>query len=573
MDKVLKFIWCHREDNWLWLGVICITCSIVMLAFPVMGVPEGYDIAQHLRFAAAYREAMLDGSLIPLWSSVENLGFGSVGIRFYPPFADYLLGITQLFANDWYETLSLNSFFWMFPGCIGVYFWVKEIRSSMTAAVAAMFYALFPYHLLQVYLFQLYAEFVASAILPFCFLFATRLIRRGRPADTLGLALSCSLLVLTHIPSSMIGLGSLSIYAGCLIDWKNPKFAIKKLAIAASITIGTTLFYLVRLLTELDWVKHSADQFSTGFYDHGRHLFPLLYNFGDLYWQRLLWILDLTIIFTAVALIPLSYCVVRLGKFAFFEKFEWKMIVGITLTGLFSFFMLSMLSGFVWNTFTALQKTQFPWRFLSVGSLMGVVALSVAVPTLLENYSRFSRLIVYPVVMLIFVISLFDLTQVILMAGQLPRAKFYELVVDKRSDQACSCWWPVWAEGKALDDRQLIAANDRNVSISSWEPADRAFTVGNGDPMDLRVATFYYPYWKATVNGKPTQVKMDENGVILIPVSSEASTVRLYFEEPFINRVALWFSLLTWAGVLVVIGVYLKNRILQAGPTPTLSNM
>lgn len=561
METALKFIWDHQDDNWLWLAVIFVACTIVMLAFPIMGVPEGYDITQHLRFAASYHDAILDGSFLPVWSSIENFGFGSVGIRVYPPFADYLLGITQIFTNDWYNTLSLNSVIWMFPGCIGVYLWVKEIRSSMVAAFAAILYAIFPYHLLQVYLFQLYAEFVASAILPFCFLFVTRLIRRGKPADTIGLAVSCSLLILTHIPSSMIGFASLGIYASCLIDWKEFQNALKKIAAASFIALCGTAFYLVPLCVEMEWVKHDTDQFSTGFYDHGRHLFPLIYNFGDLYWQRLLWILDLTIIFTFVALIPLLFCNVRLTKFDFRGKRERKMLFGITVTGLFSFFMLSMVSGFVWNTITFLQKTQFPWRFLSVGSLMAVVALAVAVPTVVERYKGFSRVIVYPVVLLIFSISVFDFTQIILMAGQLPRAEFYELTVNKMGDQACSCWWPVWAEGKAFENKERLTAGNRNVSISWWKTATREFSVTQGEPVDVRVATFYYPYWKATVNDLPIEIGMDENGVITVPVPSAASSVRLYFEEPFIYRIAGWLSFFTWATLLLVLGNYLRKNI------------
>ena len=561
MKSVSRILHRHRNDDWVWLSIICLVCFLVMLAFPILGVPDGYDIAQHLRFAATYQEAISDGTLLPVWSSIENLGFGSVGIRFYPPLADYVLAVTNVFINDWYETLSLNSVAWMFPGCIGVYFWVKEIRSPAQAGFAAILYAIFPYHLLQVYLFQLYAEFVASAILPFCFLFLTRLLKRGRTADTFGLAVACSLLILSHIPSSIIGFLSLALFGALLMDWKNPRLILRQIGLAMLVTCGATAFYVVRLVTEVDWVTHNQDRFSTGFYDHGRHLFPLVYNFGDLYWQRLLWILDLTIVFTFIAFIPLTFFVLRSRAIASRETFERTFLLGVAVTGLFSFFMLTGLSGFIWNTFTILQRTQFPWRFLSIGSLMAVVIIGVTIPTLVHQFRRYSRLFVYPIVILVLAISIFDLTQIILMAGQLTREKFYELVVDKIPDEACSCWWPIWGDRKALEDPERAEVSNRKVVISSWKRESRAFSVGDGAQGDLRIATFYYPYWKATVNAHTVQIKTDESGAILIPIGREAADVHLYFEEPTINKVALYISLATWLMLLLVASVWLVRKL------------
>src|SRR5678816_2045467 len=104
MSIVANSSWSSDNRNWVWLMRISIICSLLMLGFPV---PEGYDISQHLRFASDYHEAILNGSFIPRWASVDNFGFGGIGIRFYPPFADVFLAITQIFTNDWYKTLLI----------------------------------------------------------------------------------------------------------------------------------------------------------------------------------------------------------------------------------------------------------------------------------------------------------------------------------------------------------------------------------------------------------------------------------------------------------------------------------
>jgi uncharacterized membrane protein YfhO len=140
-----------------------------------------------------------------------------------------------------------------------------------------------------------------------------------------------------------------------------------------------------------------------------------------------------------------------------------------------------------------------------------------------------------------------------MMAAPLPREKFYKMMVNNREEQACSCWWPVWANDRAFENTEKVTVSNRNVGIATWESANRSFTVSQGEPMEARVATFYYPYWKASVNGQPAEVKMDENGVILIPIPAEASKVRLYFEEPYYYAIAFWISALTWIFLLLAI--------------------
>ena len=190
---------------------------------------------------------------------------------------------------------------------------------------------------------------------------------------------------------------------------------------------------------------------------------------------------------------------------------------------------------------------------MSVASLMASVSLAFAVSLLLERYRRFRYLILFPTVALILGTLLFGIST-ILAAKKMPLEEFYQRQVDNRSEEGCACWWPVWANKEAFENRERVTAIARNVEVSTWGAETRRFDVGAGQPEDVRVATFYYPYWKATVNDQPAEVKMDENGVILIPVGSEAAKVHLYFEEPFINRATLLLSLLTWAGLLIGVG-------------------
>lgn len=538
-----------------WLVLIAICCVLLMIAFPLAGTPIGYDLAQHFRFAAEYNAAIADGKLMPLWADVDNLGFGSIGVRFYPPLADLALGLTQFFTGDWFTTTWINSFFWMFPGAFGVYFWVRQFRDAVYAAFAAILYSAMPYHVLQIYQLQLYSEFVAAAILPFCFLFSTRLARRGRMSDLVGLAVSSSLLLHTHLPASMIGFAGLAIYTALIIEWRSPFGLLWKYAIAGSLTIASAAYYLVRLITEINWVKHSSAEFSSGFFDHRTHFFPLFNNFGDNYWGLNLWLLDATVVFVGSLLIPLILGCFVWRRSTLIEKFERKLLVAVSVTGVFGLFMLSGLSAPVWKTVTVFQKIQFPWRFLSLVSLMAAVSFSLALPVFAATYKRASRVFIYGAITLMIGVAMFDLTQVIGMAGLAPRDKYYESVVSKRSEESCKCWWPTWAEKAAFDNAEKVSAYDREVNITAWNKISRSFNVSAGNPTEVRVATFYYPYWKATVNGKAVELSKDENGALLVPVPADAASVNIYFEEPGFYRVAAYLSIMAFGAFLVMICV------------------
>lgn len=162
------------------------------------------------------------------------------------------------------------------------------------------------------------------------------------------------------------------------------------------------------------------------------------------------------------------------------------------------------------------------------------------------------------------------------MSGPLDRDSFNEKVVYKRANDFCTCWWPTWAQRESLDNPFSIIASNRATQITEWAPVERGFAIESGDTTDLDVATFYYPRWKATVNGEPVEVGIGTNGTIKIAIPSEKSNVRLYFEEPLIIVSAMYVSALSWIGIafsLVALGVrsfgrnylvFLGNRNKQA---------
>ena len=552
----LRNIFAENSDNtYLQLACILTTACLMMTPVAFLGIPENYDLAQHIRFAMTYHDSILRGDLFPGWAGLENGGFGSIGIRYYPPVAYYLLAFTQLLTGDWYDSIWINCLFWMAVSGVGVYFWIKEISSGWQAVFTAVVYIIIPYHVSQIYQLFLFAEFAAAAILPFCFWFATRLIKRGNFFDVLLFSIAFSLLILTHIPTTIIGSISLGIYVLFLIDWKDFKKILINFAIAFGLCVSATAFHLIRLISEVNWVKHNSSQFySSGFYDYKKFLFPLYLSDTASYIKKLLWVFDLQIIFCVLLFIPMTIFLLKRSNKDVLDSHKNKFFNSVFFTGLFSIFIMTIPSSFIWDNFSLLQKIQFPWRWQSIASLLGSISFTFGISFLILRFRNLKKFFLYITIFIILVFSIFNVTQNIIVSTPLSREKFSEKLIKMQDEIGCNCWWTTWADNSAFNRSDKINIESRNSESIMWENENREFKIEAGTSSgNVRIATFYHPYWKAKVNENPVKVEADQDGSILIPVPAETSNVKMYFSEPLKNDAAVVLSLLAWAFILGIL--------------------
>lgn len=560
MNREVSFL--KDISNWFCLGVVLLFCIVTFLV-PILlwGLPDGYDLWTDLRFASAFSETLKNGSYFPVWAN-DNFGYGSIGIRFYPPIAFYGLALAHLATGDWFIALCINLTAWMYLGCVGIYFFVREWGTPLQAMTAGMIYAIVPQHLVELYTYFLYAEFAAWGVTPFVFLFVTRVCHGNKWIDVCLFALSYSVLILTHIPTTIIVSICLPVYVLALMDWRRFRETITKLAVAIALTLMATSFSWIKIVTEFNWIAHNDPKWSTGKYGFSAWLFPNVLEERSNYLQVLgSWLLDITILLTIFLLIPaFIYLFISLKKST--NDSVRKVIIAVTTTAMFAFFMLSKPSLLIWNHAWFLQKIQFPWRWLSVLSLLGIIAFSLSIQKLIEINKKLIRWIIYPSLGLVVSMMMFNITQTIIPSEPIPQADFGEINKKLKSEPIFEGWWAVWAKAEAFENREKASIKNRQIEVTKWELLSKEFIVQSGDPTDMRVATFYYPYWRATVNDQVIKVDKNEFGVITIPLQSEVSHVKLYFEEPNQIRTATKISLLSWLFLFAIpIASYLFNSL------------
>jgi len=527
-----------------YLVLIAAFALVAMLPMYFCGVTGGNDQAQHYQFAWTVYESLKSGEIYPSLAGGTNHGFGDVGLRFYPPLTYYILAAAYGALGDWYYATMLAFTLVFFAGGVGIYLWASEELDRETSLIAAAIYTFAPYHLNLIYTNGLMAEFFATAILPFCFLYLTRICRGGRWLDVVAFAVAFALLVLTHLPLTIIGAIAMAVYALVLIKKETWLAAIGKCFSAAALAAAMTAFYWTRMLPELDWVKHSSQKYfeTTWSYAANYLLIPSHFTrFGE---DALnLWLADLMLFATLLIAIPsMVWLIVNKTSIT-------RYVMAVMIVAAFSVFMTTPLSSVIWDNFAGLQKVQFPWRWLSIVTAFTAVFAAVGIKKavdILRTNNSYAYAIGFGAVLVVFVFM-----AAFIMKGSTytPHAALNQQLASIPDSNGCECWWPVWAGSSAFGQTERINVASRTAAVKEWAVKHKTFEIGPGAPSSATIAVFYYPHWHASVNGGEIQVTKTDDGRISLPVPAEASEVDLVFREPAHVKTANTLSILAWAVV------------------------
>ena len=521
MMKNLKHL---LDDKWIHYSIILLVSILVITPVFFAGIPYvGADFVHHMQISNAFYEALRDGILFPDWVSRENLGYGAVTVRFYPPSMDYTLAVFRLITGSWSLAIFGAFSFWSFIGGVGVYIWTREfLKTAWHSTLAAVLFICAPYHLTQYYASYMFGEFAALSVLPFCFHFAKKICEREKIGDVLGLAISAALIILSNLPQTIISFIALGIYV--LFFLRKPIFLkqIFRLTFAGLLALACSAFYWVRMIVEMDLI-HVTQPNTDPIYDYRNHF--MLSNFS--FDTQNIWFASLMFV---IVVFGSGFALVVSGK----AKSLWrdKNLKSISIIGLMAIFMMLAGSKFIWENITFLQRVQFPWRFFSVLSLCTSVILAYCAEFVTLENLRKKRPLILILVGLILILLTFSIKQVIFGQAFFEISKFPAYVEGTITQRSLKHWLPVWADKNTFNEKTKVLAKDRNVNIEMWESGKRIFTVSEGEPIKARIAILYYPHWHAFINGEAAEISASDDGATAIDLPPSAAKVELVFIEP-----------------------------------------
>jgi hypothetical protein len=354
------------------------------------------------------------------------------------------------------------------------------------------------------------------------------------------------LLVLTHLPLTLIGSISLFVFALFRLKREGVVGALMRLVAGVLLGLAASAFFWVNMLIELPLIKGSSKDPNI-YYDYR---FNFLFSPAALT-NRNNWYGNLL----ALAVIGFSLPAIALVS----GKWPFSRLKAVGVVMLFSFFMTTGLSRPVWAILPKLSEVQFPWRWLAITTITGAILTAVGI----QAWYKQVRINFRPrdlVIPLGFLMALFFIgSEVIWDTEYLDRHKFESLLPEIRGAVSFKDWLPVSAQEvvHVSNMSNTVEAEGRPVIITLWEPEHRTFEVGQGAPVDLHIHTYYYPHWVATAGGKELSIRPANDGTILISVPPDSVSVSLDFREP--ERTSV-LSIVSILACLVLVGIVLIPR-------------
>ena len=515
--------------------IMAISIGVIVPAV-FWGIPSSRDLDNHFRFALPFFDALAHGHWYPGWLAESNGGYGDPSFRFYPPAVYYVMAAMRWLTGSWYQASLLTFCLLSALAGVGMYFWARSIFSATTAMWAAIFYSLAPYHLNQLYQSFLLAEYAAAAILPFAFGFVERVCQKRRWSYVAGLGAVYALLLLTHLPLTIIGSFALLAYAGLRIEKTHILETLKKLSVAFVLGFAASACYWVTMIAELRWIAINHVEVDSSVDYRTNFLFSTFSPANlNVWWMNILTVMTLLMIAPAAILI--------------FHRLNSRAVKAIVGLSLFTFFMASPLSYPVWKVLPPLQQTQFPWRWLALFSMAASMLAAAAVPVWISQRQRVNRAMVLLVFGLVFIGLSFTLSHVVREAMYLKASQFDSNLAHIRGSESVNYWIPIWARLRPQPMQSQIEASDRLVTVRSWQPERRSFDIAEGSATEARVKTFYYPHWIATSGEQVLRTRPASDGALLISLPQQAATVNLDFREPPRTRIAAGISALGWLSI------------------------
>ena len=309
------------------------------------------------------------------------------------------------------------------------------------------------------------------------------------------------------------------------------------LGLAASACYWTTLLF------ELNWIRaDNIDPDPSVDYRQNFVLSTLSPDYLNVWWMNILLLATVAMFWPALAVMWKS----ARAEAVMNQARGRSALKAMSVVVLMTIVMATPLSRPIWDLLRPLQQTQFPWRWLTLTSIVCPLILTAAIPfwrRLALGRKRAWAMIAVGT----WVLALtFSASHIIREAYWITPSQFEQQLTEIPGSPGVSQWWPAWVREPVQSMSSQVEAGDRSVAIDSWAPERRVFRVGNGESTTARVRTFFYPHWRATTQGEALAVSHDKDGTMLISLPAKQATITLEFREPARVRYATALTIVGW---------------------------
>jgi hypothetical protein len=372
--------------NLLLLGAAALLATLPLVW---QGYSCGHDFDFHLQSWLDAARQIRQGNFYPRWIVSAAYNAGEPRFVFYPPLS-WGLGAVLTLCFPFVAAPAIFTFLALAGAGLGMHRLARHFASANAALLAATVYLANPYMLFNAVERAAYGELLAAAWMPLLFL----AVLRAQPTVR-GVAVPVALLWLTNLPAAVMGCYTLAV----LVAIRGGHAAIFRHDGArelpppgrflATISGGTLLglalpaFYLVPAAYERRYVQIALAIIPNMRFEDNflfSHTTDEPHNEVS---QAVSWLAVCLLVLTAAAAVLVLIKRRRAGDR---EKTPLLPAALVILTGVVAF-MLVPLSTPLWRLLPELAFLQFPWRWLTVLSVVFALALAL----LLAGFGTFER--------------------------------------------------------------------------------------------------------------------------------------------------------------------------------------
>jgi hypothetical protein len=366
--------------------ILFISAAGLIFTIPVViyGIPFLSDdgVTHHALWYTHFSAQFWAGDPYPRWLMGMNEGLGSPVFYYYPPVPFFLTSLLRPFfpgdLHGWHQ-LGLSASLALIASGFCAYLWLKDLTGRNSALVAAVLYMATPYHLAaDLYIRGSFAEYWAFVWMPVILFFTNKIVNANKLAVA-GLAVSYALLVMTHLPTTLI-FSPIPVCYALYVSGRVQKLRVTgKVLAGLALGMGLSAVFLWPAMTTQHLVL--LDRMTTGYFSYKNWL--LFANFS-LWTEEKVPLLLLTLDLAAIGCC--AFVVARLHPHKLTRQLSRFWLV----MALASIFMMTDLSRPIWLIFPVVQKIQFPWRFNAILSLATTALLALSIHSFRKSRSAMS---------------------------------------------------------------------------------------------------------------------------------------------------------------------------------------
>ncbi len=342
-------------------GVAISFLSVISLLKP--GLPPTHDGEFHVLRFQQFFKSINEGTLYPRWAEDFNNGYGIPLFNYVYPLPNYVASFTHLVGFSFIDSLKLNMIFATIIGSIFTYLWSRRFWGNWGALVSSVFYAYSPYHLLDIYVRGSVGEVWSLGLAPGLLWGYQSYMDSKKIKYFVLTSFILALIVLAHNILAVVFFSLFLVYAFFSSFSKKQNIIIKLKEFSSSIFISffgiglSAIFWLPAIL-ETKYVR------GLQIFDPTEH-FPVIYKLIYSSWGYGFSGVNMPDQMSfQIGIVNLLVILICSAIFIFKKRIG---IVGLFLfIFIFTLFLITPFSKFIWQNVPLVSYIQFPWRLLSV---------------------------------------------------------------------------------------------------------------------------------------------------------------------------------------------------------------